>query len=199
MNEQEGRVEFRDEESRVEQRSCGFKKELGLTDLVLTQILFIVGLPWVGVAAKQGPSHILLWLGRYCFLHTVGVRGDLSQPGDAARGRALSMGKARIAATSIGVYDRVEPGGCSAILNTVQRSAPGHPNIELYIMGPGSEWLTANAWFSRHREYGHHRGLILVTVVGLGVGKWVHKAGRLFMILIFARLSFAAAVQPGER
>src|SRR4029078_1503599 len=38
-------------------------RELGLPDLVLTQILFIVGLPWVGVAAKQGPSHILLWLG----------------------------------------------------------------------------------------------------------------------------------------
>src|SRR6185503_5912703 len=39
-----------------------FKKELGLTDLVFTQILFIVGLPWVGVAAKQGPSHVVLWL-----------------------------------------------------------------------------------------------------------------------------------------
>jgi hypothetical protein len=36
--------------------------ELGLTDLVLTRILFIVGLPWVGVAAKQGPSHVVLWL-----------------------------------------------------------------------------------------------------------------------------------------
>src|SRR6187455_261485 len=50
------------EEQRIEHRSDVFKKELGLTDLVLTQILFIVGLPWVGVAAKQGPSHIVLWL-----------------------------------------------------------------------------------------------------------------------------------------
>ena len=39
-----------------------FKKELGVPDLVLTQILFIVGLPWIGVAAKQGQSHILFWL-----------------------------------------------------------------------------------------------------------------------------------------
>jgi len=52
--------EFRQEEKRVEARSQEFKKELGLPDLVLTQILFIVGLPWVGVAAKQGPSHIVL-------------------------------------------------------------------------------------------------------------------------------------------
>ena len=50
-------TEFRDEERRVEAQSATFKKELGLTDLVLTQILFVVGLPWVGVAAKQGPSH----------------------------------------------------------------------------------------------------------------------------------------------
>src|SRR5258708_2362023 len=60
--DQEAVVEFREEEERVEQRSSGFKKELGPTDLVLTQILFIVGLPWVGVAAKQGQSHVVLWL-----------------------------------------------------------------------------------------------------------------------------------------
>src|SRR6476660_2620396 len=54
--------EFASEEQRVEQQSAGFKKELKLTDLVLTQILFIVGLGWVGVAAKQGPSHIVLWI-----------------------------------------------------------------------------------------------------------------------------------------
>src|SRR3954451_19375461 len=51
------------EEQRVEAESSVFKKELGLTDLVLTQILFIVGLPWIGVAAKQGHSHVVLWLG----------------------------------------------------------------------------------------------------------------------------------------
>src|SRR3569832_2686120 len=53
---------FAAEERRVEAESSVFKKELGLTDLVLTQILFIVGLPWVGVAAKQGPSHVVFWL-----------------------------------------------------------------------------------------------------------------------------------------
>ena len=38
------------------------RRELGLGDLALTQILFVVGLPWVGVAAKQGPSHVVFWL-----------------------------------------------------------------------------------------------------------------------------------------
>jgi len=55
-------AELRREEERVEARSGAFRKELGLTDLALTQVLFIVGLPWIGVAAKEGPSHVVLWL-----------------------------------------------------------------------------------------------------------------------------------------
>src|SRR5258705_7641538 len=42
--------------------SHDLRRELGLSDLALTQILFVVGLPWVGVAAKQGPSHVIFWL-----------------------------------------------------------------------------------------------------------------------------------------
>src|SRR5436309_13734932 len=61
--------ELRREEARVEARSAVFKKELGLTDLALTQILFIVGLPWIGVAAKQGPSHVVLWLVAIVFFY----------------------------------------------------------------------------------------------------------------------------------
>ena len=38
------------------------KKELGVRDLALTQILFIVGLTWIGVAGKLGPSHVVFWL-----------------------------------------------------------------------------------------------------------------------------------------
>src|SRR4029078_8919136 len=50
------------EESRVEERSSVFRKELGLTDIIFTQILFIVGLPLFGGSAKQGGSHAVLWL-----------------------------------------------------------------------------------------------------------------------------------------
>src|SRR5882672_806442 len=42
--------------------SHDLRRELGLSDLALTQILFVVGLPWVGVAAKLGPSHVIFWL-----------------------------------------------------------------------------------------------------------------------------------------
>src|SRR5947209_9005016 len=46
----------------VEARSAVFKKELGLFDLVLTQIVFVVGTIWVGWAAKLGDSQNVFWL-----------------------------------------------------------------------------------------------------------------------------------------
>ena len=49
-------------ERAVVEASADLRRELGLSDLVLTQILFIVGLAWVGVAAKLGPSHVVFWL-----------------------------------------------------------------------------------------------------------------------------------------
>src|SRR4249920_2071919 len=52
-----------------EAREADLRKDLGVTDLTLTQVLFIVGLPWVGVAAKQGPAHVLLWLAAIAFFY----------------------------------------------------------------------------------------------------------------------------------
>src|ERR1700741_476860 len=49
-------------ERTVEEQSVALKKPLGLRDLVLTQILFIVGSSWVRAAAKLGQSHLFFWL-----------------------------------------------------------------------------------------------------------------------------------------
>src|SRR6266516_3993669 len=50
------------EESSVKEQSEYLKKPLGLFDLVLTQILFVVGSTWVGTAAKLGQAHLFFWL-----------------------------------------------------------------------------------------------------------------------------------------
>src|SRR6267378_5535232 len=56
------RTELQRAEQKVETRSESLKKPLGLFDLVLTQILFVVGSTWVGAAAKLGPAHLFFWL-----------------------------------------------------------------------------------------------------------------------------------------
>src|SRR3954451_12922780 len=42
---------------------AGLRKELGLCDLVLAQVLCVVGSTWVGIAAKLGRAHVAFWLG----------------------------------------------------------------------------------------------------------------------------------------
>ena len=46
----------------VEARSAVFKKELGLFDLVLTQVVFVVGTFWVGWAARLGHEQSVFWI-----------------------------------------------------------------------------------------------------------------------------------------
>jgi len=43
-------------------QSRGLRPEMGVTSLVLTQILYIVGASWVGVAATVGQAHAVLWI-----------------------------------------------------------------------------------------------------------------------------------------
>ena len=178
--------DFREEEERVEERSSGFKKELGLTDLVLTQILFIVGLPWVGVAAKQGPSHIVLWLGAILLFYIpsafvvtylnrqMPLEGGLYQWAKLGFNDLIGF----LVAWNLWLF---------AILNTSEVGLQVTQYLS-YIIGPGSEWLTANVWFIGAVNTAIIGVLIYITVIGLGVGKWVHKAGGVLMVLIFAGL-----------
>src|SRR5712691_8063661 len=43
-------------------KAASLRKELGLKDLVLAQVLCVVGSSWVGVAAKLGRAHVVFWL-----------------------------------------------------------------------------------------------------------------------------------------
>lgn len=53
---------FLEAEQQVELRSAELKKELRLRDLVFSQMAYIVGLQWMGTAAKLGSAHIMYWI-----------------------------------------------------------------------------------------------------------------------------------------
>lgn len=179
-------AEFREEEERVEERSSGFRKELGLTDLVLTQILFIVGLPWVGVAAKQGPSHVILWLLAMLLFYipsafvviylnrAMPLEGGLYQWAKLGFNDLLGF----MVAWNLWLF---------AILNTSEIGLQLTQYV-VYIAGPSSESLTSNPWFIAGINVVVIGALVVITVVGLGVGKWVHKAGGALMVITFAAL-----------
>lgn len=177
---------FAAEESRLEHRSDVFKKELGLTDLVLTQILFIVGLPWVGVAAKQGPSHVVLWVAAALLFYvpsalvviylnrTMPLEGGLYQWAKLGINDEVGF----MAAWNLWLF---------AILNTSEIGIQ-LTQYFVYIAGPQSESTLANPWFVAGVNVVVIGALVVITIIGLGVGKWVHKFGGVLMLLTFATI-----------
>ena len=179
-------AELRHGEELVEAHSGVLKKELGLVDLALTQVLFIVGLPWVGVAARQGPSHVVLWLLAMLFFYLPSA--------------AVVIYLNRIMPLEGGLYQWAKLGfndllgflvawnlWLFAILNTSEIGLQVTQYLG-YILGSGSDGLTGNPWFIGLANLVITGALVLVTIVGLGVGKWVHKAGGVLMLLTFGTL-----------
>jgi amino acid transporter len=162
------------------------RRELGLSDLVLTQILFIVGLPWVGVAAKQGPAHVVFWLiaAALFYVPSAIVVTYLN--------RLMPLEGGLYQWAKIGFDDRV---GflvawnlwLFAILNTSETGIQVTQYL-VYIMGPSAEPLAANKFFIAIVSAVIFAALVLLAIRGLSVGKWVHKAGGVLMVVTFAAL-----------
>ena len=176
----------RGSEASVEARSAGLKRELGLTDLVFTQILFIVGLPWVGVAAKQGPSHVVFWLIALTLFYVpsavVVTHLNRRMPLEGGLYQWAKLGfnemTGFLVAWNLWLF---------AILNTSETGLQATQYL-VYLAGPRVEWLAASKWFIALVSTVIMAGLVVITIVGLNIGKWVHKAGGVMMVTMFAAL-----------
>ena len=179
-------VGLREEEERVEARSAVFKKELGLTDLALTQILFIVGLPWVGTAGKLGASHVIFWLLAILLFYLpsaavvihlnrlMPLEGGLYQWAKLGFNELLGF----MVAWNLWLF---------VILNTSEIGIQAATSLS-YALGPRAAWVAGSKWLISLISAVIIGLLVVVSTVGLGVGKWVHKAGAVMMLAIFATL-----------
>ncbi|HEY0783164.1 MAG TPA: APC family permease, partial [Thermoanaerobaculia bacterium] len=185
--DREGRLaaETRREEQRIGARSRAFKKELGLADLTLTQVLFIIGLPWIGVAAKLGPSHVVLWLaGMVLFYFPSAVvvtylnrlmplEGGLYQWAKLGGGETIGF----LVAWNLWLF---------AMLSTSEIGIQVTQYLR-YVL-PEGDALTSDKLFIGVVTLVLIGALATLTFIGLGVGKWVHKVGGALMLLTFAAI-----------
>lgn len=174
------------EEARVEAHSAVLKKELGVGDLVLTQILFIVGLSWIGVAGKLGPSHVVLWLLAIALFYLPSA--------------AVVMYLARLMPLEGGLYQWAKLGFSETIgfllawnlwLYVIVHTSEIGLECATYLsyaLGPSASWMTTSSWFVALATAILLSLMVLASTVGLAVGKWVHNAGGLVMLVVFAAL-----------
>src|SRR5262245_22031800 len=161
-------------------------RELGLADLVLTQILFIVGLPWVGVAAKQGPAHVAFWLIAAALFYVpsavVVIHLNRLMPLEGGLYQWAKLGFNELVgflvAWNLWLF---------AILNTSETGIQATQYLA-YVIGPSPTWLVDNKAVIAVASAAILASLVWLAVRGLSVGKWVHKSGGVLMLVTFAAL-----------
>jgi amino acid transporter len=168
----------------VRSHSAELKKELGLRDLVLTQILYVVGSQWVGTAAKLGSSQIVFWLLALLFFYgplaAVVIYLNRSMPLEGGLYQWAKLGFNDFIGFLVGwnlwLY---------IILFMSSQGMAIAANIA-YALGFNS--LGANKWFILIITSALVAFLIVVTVLGLSVGKWFQNAGGVAQLIIYGTL-----------
>lgn len=175
-----------DLERDVEQRSAVFKKELGLFDLVLTQVVFVVGTIWVGWAAKLGSDQNVFWLlamllfylplaSAVIFLNRLmPLEGGLYQWAKLAFNDFVAF----MVAWNLWIFGILILSGIGLVVAT---------NIS-YAIGPQAAWMKSSKWFITVVSLGLVFAMMTAAARGLGLGKWVHNAGGVMLLITFTAL-----------
>lgn len=173
-------------EAQVEEHSASLKKELGVRDLALTQILFIVGLTWIGVAGKLGPPHVLFWLTALLLFYLPST--------------AVVIYLNRLMPLEGGLYQWAKLGfnqtvgfllGWNLFLYVIVFTSEIGLQAATYLsyaIGPTAAWMAGNGWFVTIASAVLLGLMVVMSTLGLSVGKWVHNTGGLFMITIFSAI-----------
>ena len=173
-------------EARVEAHSASLKKELGVRDLTLTQILFIVGLTWIGVAGKLGPTHVVFWVLALVLFYLpsaavvmylnrlMPLEGGLYQWAKLGFNQTVGF----LLAWNLWLYVIV-------FTSEIGLSAATYLS---YAIGPSAAWMTSSTWFVALAAAIILTFMIVASTIGLAVGKWVHNGGGVLMLIVFGAL-----------
>ncbi len=172
-------------EQNVETHSANFKKELGLTDLVLAQILIVVTYNFIGTAGKLGSDHLFYWIiaiGVF-YIPLAAVVSYLN----------------RLMPLEGGIYQWAKLGfnnfmGFFVAWNMwlyviVYLSSIGL-EISTYLSYalPNASWIAGNKVFITALNCSIIGMLVFSAIVGLNIGKFVYNFGAAFSIGVFVLL-----------
>jgi amino acid transporter len=178
--------------STVEQESTQLRQELGLADLVLTQIMYVVGLSWVGTAGKLGSAQIPFWLAAMALFYVpqaivvvhlsrrFPLEGGLYQWAKLG----LNEGVAFMVGWTLWFYAIVLLGELGIQV----------ANALVYAIGPSAQWLSGNKWLIGAISGTLLGGLVVVSILGLRFSKWVHNGTAILLLIAFALLIFLPVI-----
>jgi amino acid transporter len=162
------------------------KRELGLTDLVLAQILFMVGLTNFGNSAKLGPSHVVFWLAAIVLFYIPQamvvihlnrwrpLEGGVYQWVRAAFGELAGF----LVAWNLWIYAMflISEIGLTSVTNFA------------YAIGPSAAWMAESNTVVGAATVVLVVALAAVSIMGLSVGKWIYNAGGVAVLVLLTAL-----------
>jgi len=170
----------------VRQHQRELAKELTLRDLALMQILFVVGLPWTGFAARQGPTHLVLWIAGIILLMLplAAVVSFCSQAWP------LEGGVYQWAKIGIGPFAGFLAAWNFWLWALLLGSTTGVQFAAslAYAFGPNAAWMASSRWLIALLNFGIFGLILVVNVRGLRLGKWIAHLGTTLIIGLFAVL-----------
>src|SRR5436189_3153162 len=171
-------------ERNVKEHSVALKKPLGLGDLVLTQIVFVVGSSWVGAAAKLGPAHLFFWLLAILLFYipqaavVIYLSNRMPLEGGIYQWAKLGFNEFAgfIVAWNLWLLSItvIALGGMFVTTNLS------------YAIGPAAAWMPNSIWCVSLVSAALVGGLGLTCLRGLSLGKWVHNLGAFAMLVVYA-------------
>src|SRR6266699_3250608 len=173
-------------ERSVKEHSESLKKPLGLFDLVLTQILFVVGSSWVGAAAKLGQAHLFFWLLAIVLFYIPQAAVVIY----LSRVMPLEGGIYQWAKLAFNDFAGFMVAWNLWLLSIMVIALGGMfvtTNIS-YAIGDSAAWMPHSKWCVSLVSCTMVLGLGWVAVRGLSLGKWVHNIGGFAMLAVYGGL-----------
>src|SRR5213594_427973 len=173
-------------ERSVKEHSESLKKPLGFFDLVLTQILFVVGSSWVGAAAKLGQAHLFFWLLAILLFYipqaavVIYLSNRMPLEGGIYQWAKLGFNEFEgfIVAWNLWLLS-ITVIALGGMFTTTNIS---------YAIGSNFAWMPDSKWCVSLISAALVGGLVWACVRGLSLGKWVHNLGAFAMLLAYGAL-----------
>jgi amino acid transporter len=173
-------------ERKIEEQSVALKKPLGLRDLVVMQVIFVVGSSWVGAAAKLGQSHLFFWLLAIVLFYipqaAVVIYLNRTMPLEGGLYQWAKLGFNEFAGFMV---------AWNLWLLSITVIALGGmfltTNVS-YAIGENAAWMPNSKWCVSLISAALVVGLGWITIRGLSLGKWLNNIGAVAMFLAYGAL-----------
>jgi amino acid transporter len=177
-------------EREVELHSAELRKELTLPNLVLTQVLAILGLSWIGNAGKLGSSHLVFWMAAIVFYYipsaavVIHLNNEMPLEGGLYQWAKLRFNDmiGFLVAWNMLLY----------VVIFISQMGLLVTNNLAYAVGPSGASLANSKLVIATVALIVTAGLVLIARLGLGIGKWIHGFAGFMILSLFAAMALLA-------